>query len=108
MMTTAVNERNNKQPIRPQNARQPELLTTRARKAKTARCIWSCGRETPNRSRICDFCWTCRGTICIDRVQKARQELSPGKQNALIKAREARAAKFADQLPPTSFSDGVL
>jgi len=69
--------------------------------AKLSRnCIWHCGRQTKNLSRICDFCWTDREEIY--RTRKAREaaaEISPAKRGALTKANAARRAKRLEELP---------
>jgi len=63
-------------------------------------CIWHCGRETKNISRICDSCWANRESIY--QARKAREgaaEISPAKRVALTKANVARKAKRLEELP---------
>jgi len=63
-------------------------------------CIWHCGRETKNISRICDDCWADREAIY--RAHKAREataELSEGKKAALTKANATRRVKRLEDLP---------
>ena len=63
-------------------------------------CIWHCGRETKNISRICDLCWQDRDAIYQARkAREAAEGLSEGKKAALTKANAARAAKRLVELP---------
>jgi hypothetical protein len=66
-------------------------------------CIWHCGRETKNISRICDPCWMNREAIYQARKAKeAQAEKKPrtAKQQAhLEKLKASRMAKLAKQLP---------
>src|SRR5262247_3442460 len=69
-------------------------------------CIWHCGRETKNISRICDLCWADREAIY--RARKAREAeagISPAKRVALTKANGARKAKRLEELPTSELSD---
>ena len=61
-------------------------------------CIWHCGRETKNISRICDFCWADRDAFYHARKAReaATQELNPKRQAAARKAVEARRKKQAE------------
>ena len=65
-------------------------------------CIWHCGRETKNISRICNLCWANREAIY--EAQKAREAVAEKKprtakqQAALDKARRAKLLK---ELPST-------
>jgi hypothetical protein len=69
-------------------------------------CLWHCGRETRNHSRICDFCWANREAIYQERkAREAAVGLSEGKKAALTKARAARAAKFSVELTARERSD---
>jgi len=69
-------------------------------------CIWHCGRETTNISRICDLCWADRDAIYQARkVREAAAEKKPrtAKQEAALD--KARAAKLLKQLPTSELSD---
>ena len=69
-------------------------------------CIWHCGRETKNISRICDLCWTDREAIYEARKRReAAAEISPSKRIALTKANTARRAKRLEELPTSELSD---
>jgi hypothetical protein len=72
-------------------------------------CIWHCGRETKNISRICDFCWANREAIYQERkAREATQELNPKRQAAARKAVGARRKKqpeFNADLPTSELSD---
>jgi hypothetical protein len=60
-------------------------------------CIWHCGRETRNISRICDHCWADRDAIYQARkAREATQELNPKRHAAAKKAVEARRKKQAE------------
>jgi predicted P-loop ATPase len=59
-------------------------------------CIWHCGRETKNISRICDSCWTNREAIYQARKARETRELNPKRQAAARKAVEARRKKQAE------------
>ncbi len=72
--------------------------------AKRSRnCIWNCGRETKNRSRICDHCWQDREVIYQSlKATDAAAENKPrtAKQQAHIaKLNASRMAKLAKELP---------
>jgi hypothetical protein len=64
-------------------------------------CIWHCGRETKNISRICDHCWTDR-----DAIYQARKawEAAAGPDPKRVEAGKRSAAKRAaiQQQLPTS------
>jgi hypothetical protein len=60
-------------------------------------CIWHCGRETKNISRICDFCWTNREAIYYAR--KAAAEKKPRTANQQAALDNARRAKLLKDLP---------
>ena len=63
-------------------------------------CIWHCGRQTGNISRICDVCWADREAIYQARkAREAAAEISPAKRVALTKANTARRAKRLEELP---------
>jgi hypothetical protein len=65
-------------------------------------CIWHCGRETKNISRICDPCWMNRDAIYQARkAREAQAEPKPmsDKQRAALDA--ARRAFLLKQLPST-------
>jgi predicted DsbA family dithiol-disulfide isomerase len=69
-------------------------------------CIWHCGRETKNISRICDFCWANREAM--HKARKAREagaEISPAKRATLTKANATRKGKRLDELPTSELSD---
>jgi hypothetical protein len=69
-------------------------------------CIWHCGRETENISRICDSCWADREAIYQARKgREAAAEISPSKRIALTKANAARRAKRLEELPSGGLSD---
>jgi hypothetical protein len=72
-------------------------------------CIWHCGRETKNISRICDHCWADREAIYQARkAREAQAETKPrtAKQQAHIdKLNASRMAKLAKQLPTTELLD---
>jgi hypothetical protein len=69
-------------------------------------CIWQCGRETKNISRICDFCWADKEEIYRSRkAREAAAEISPAKRIALTKANIARMAKRLEELPTSELSD---
>jgi hypothetical protein len=72
-------------------------------------CIWHCGRETKNISRICDLCWGNREPIYQARkAREAAAEKKPrtAKQQAHIdKLNATRMAKLAKELPFTELSD---
>jgi hypothetical protein len=65
-------------------------------------CIWHCGRETKNISRICDLCWANR-----DAVYQARKagEAAAGPDPKKVEAGKRSAAKkkaAIQQQVPTS------
>jgi predicted amidophosphoribosyltransferase len=66
-------------------------------------CLWRCGRETKNISRICDFCWADRDAIYQARkAREAQAEKKPrtAKQQAhMDKLNASGMAKLAKQLP---------
>jgi len=66
-------------------------------------CIWHCGRETKNISRICDFCWANREAIYQARkAREAAVEKKPrtAKQQAhMDKLNASKMAKLAKELP---------
>jgi len=69
-------------------------------------CIWHCGRETKNISRICDSCWADREAIYHARkAREAAAEKNPrtAKQQAALD--KARRAKLLKELPSTELSD---
>ena len=69
-------------------------------------CIWNCGRETKNTSRICDLCWADRDAIYQARkVREAAAEKKPrtAKQEAALD--KARAAKLLKQLLTSELSE---
>jgi hypothetical protein len=69
-------------------------------------CIWHCGRETKNISRICDLCWADREVIYEARkAREAAEEISPEKRVALTKANAARRAKRLEGLPTSELSE---
>jgi hypothetical protein len=69
-------------------------------------CIWHCGRETKNVSRICDLCWANREAIYqLRRAREAAAGISPAKRIALTKANVARKAKRLEELPASELSD---
>ena len=69
-------------------------------------CIWRCGRETKNISRICDLCWADREAIYQARkAREATQELDPKRQAAAKKAVEARRKKQAEFNPELRTSE---
>ena len=60
-------------------------------------CIWQCGRETKNISRICDLCWADREAIYGARkARDAVEDLNPKRQAAARKAVEARRKRQAE------------
>ena len=69
-------------------------------------CIWHCGRETKNISRIRDLCWGNREPIYQARkAREAAAEISPAKRVALTKANAARKAKRLEESPISELSD---
>jgi hypothetical protein len=66
-------------------------------------CIWHCGRETKNRSRICDHCWADREAIYQARKpREAEAENKPRtakQQAATDKLIATRMAKLTKELP---------
>jgi len=69
-------------------------------------CVWHCGRETKNISRICDLCWAHRAAIYQARkAREATQELDPKRQAAAKKAVEARRKKQAEFNPELRTSE---
>jgi len=81
----------------------------KAMSKRNRNCIWRCGRQTKNKSRICDFCWANREAIyrarkareaaAAKKPRTARQEAHTEKLNA------TRMAKFAKELPTTELWD---
>lgn len=77
---------------------------------RAAFCRWKCGRQTPNRSGICDPCWADRDRIYAERkaTGAARgaqpKQLSAKQRASLEKATAARMAKLTKKLPATEFS----
>ena len=72
-------------------------------------CIWRCGRETKNISRICDPCWANREAMYEARkAREAAADKKPrtAKQQAHTdKLNASRIAKLAKELPSTELSD---
>ena len=72
-------------------------------------CIWHCGRETKNISRICDLCWANREDIYQARkAREAEAEKRPrtAKQQAHTdKLNASRIAKLDKELRSTELSD---
>jgi hypothetical protein len=69
-------------------------------------CIWHCGRETKNISRICDSCWTDREAVY--RARKARGMAAtkgPMSENQRAALDNARRAKLLKQSPSSELSD---
>ena len=63
-------------------------------------CIWHCGRETKNISRICDFCWSNREAIYQARkAREAAAEAKPMSEKQRAALDKARMAKLLKQLP---------
>jgi len=63
-------------------------------------CIWHCGRETKNISRICDFCWADREAIYQARkAREAAAEKKPRTANQQAVLDNARRAKLLKDLP---------
>jgi hypothetical protein len=63
-------------------------------------CIWHCGRETKNISRICDHCWANREAIY--QARKAREAAAgpdPRKVEAGKRSAAQRKAAIQQQLP---------
>jgi len=68
-------------------------------------CIWHCGRETKNISRICDLCWADREAMY--RARKAREVAAEKKQrtaNQQAALDKARRAKLLKELASTELS----
>lgn len=53
-------------------------------------CIWNCGRETRNKSRICDQCWEDREAIY--QARKAREAVKGRSPNRAEAGRRTAAA----------------
>ena len=72
-------------------------------------CIWHCGRETKNISRICDLCWAKREAIYqLRKAREAAAEKKPrtAKQQAHTdKLSAARMGKLAKELPSSELSE---
>ena len=72
-------------------------------------CIWHCGRQTKNISRVCDECWEDRAAIYQGRkMREAAAEKKPrtAKQQAHTdKLNASRIAKLAKELRSTELSD---
>jgi len=72
-------------------------------------CIWHCGRETKNISRICDLCWAGREAAYHARkARAAAAEKKPrtAKQQAHTeKLNASRIGKLAKDLPTSELSD---
>ena len=68
-------------------------------------CNWKCGRQTKNKTRICDTCWADRENIYLARKAKeAAAEKNPKRQAAARKAADAKRLKHAEfnaELPAT-------
>jgi hypothetical protein len=66
-------------------------------------CIWHCGRETKNISRICDHCWANREAVYQARkAQEAAAEKKPRtakQQAATDKLIATKRAKLTKELP---------
>src|SRR5215813_4453529 len=94
-----------------QKLRKSFFVVFRATEAKVMSkrnraCIWNCGRETKNTSRICDLCWADRDAIYQARkVREAAAEKKPrtAKQEAALD--KARAAKLLKQLLTSELSE---
>jgi predicted amidophosphoribosyltransferase len=78
---------------------------------RNRRCIWHCGRETKNISRICESCWADREAIYQARkAREAATEKKPrtAKQKAATeKLIASRMAKLTKDLPTSAFIDTV-
>ena len=62
-------------------------------------CIWHCGRQTGNISRICDVCWADREAIYQARkAREAAAEKKPMSEKQRAALDNARAAKLLKQL----------
>ena len=69
-------------------------------------CIWHCGRETKNISRICNSCWADRETIYqLRKAREAAAEKKPRTANQHAALDKARRAKLLKELPSTELSD---
>jgi hypothetical protein len=69
-------------------------------------CIWHCGRETKNRSGICDFCWEDREAIYQRRkAMEAATEKKPRTAHQQAALDKARRAKLLKELSTTEFSE---
>jgi hypothetical protein len=67
---------------------------------RNCNCIWHCGRETKNISRICDFCWSNREAIYQARkAREAAAEAKPMSEKQRAALDKARMAKLLKQLP---------
>ena len=65
-------------------------------------CIWHCGRETKNTSRICDLCWADRDAIYQAwKVREAAAEKKPRTANQQAALDKARRAKLLKELAST-------
>jgi len=63
-------------------------------------CIWRCGRETKNISRICDLCWADREAIYQARkAREAAADKKPRTANQQAALNKARRAKLLKELP---------
>jgi hypothetical protein len=69
-------------------------------------CIWHCGRETKNISRICDSCWANREAIYHARkAREASAEKKPRTANQQAALSKARRAKLLKELSTTELSE---
>jgi len=63
-------------------------------------CIWHCGRETKNISRICDHCWANREAIYqAHKAREAAAGLDPKKIEAGKRSAAKKKAAIQQQLP---------
>jgi hypothetical protein len=63
-------------------------------------CIWHCGRETKNISRICEYCWSEREAIYQARkAREAQAEPKPRTVRQQAALDKARRAKLLKELP---------
>jgi hypothetical protein len=60
-------------------------------------CIWHCGRETKNISRICDHCWIDRDRIYAERkAREAAAEKKPRTTKQLASDERLRTSRIAN------------